>query len=51
MGRSRAAGTFVLNERIYGLPFYHFHIVESFDELCGCFLQARICERKGKKEI
>jgi hypothetical protein len=30
---STVVGTFVLNEKIYGLPFYHFHIAESFDEL------------------
>jgi len=30
---STVVRTFVLNEKIYGLPFYHFHIAESFDEL------------------
>ena len=32
-GQHQYSGTFVLNEKIYGLPFYHFHIAESFDEL------------------
>ena len=53
---STVVRTFVLNEKIYGLPFYHFHIAESFDELWGCACYSsesyivRHTKRKGIKE-